>query len=219
MVGNIFDNIKEPWWLGDRPIPGPCLLPVPLWLSGVCNDCMIIYHRQSNNHVLVFFLRQDCTPVHQALLMCTFLPQTNKHVAIFLRRGCTRAQPTLQLRWFWALEKFISLLAIFCENQLCTFMILANTIDTSCNCMLFRHNILSPGMSSEAWWPLRSWSTSPVGLSGPAWSLLGGRRRWVSTPSNWKISILRGRGYAVKQKQWIQSIRVKTTLSDWQWQE
>ena len=174
MVGNIFDNIKEPWWLGDRPIPGPRLLPVPLWLSGVCNDCMIIYHRQTNNHVLVFFLGKT-------VLLCSKLNwcvQTNNHVAmIFLRRGCTRAQPTLQLRWFWALEKFISLLAIFCENQLCTFMILANTIDTSCNCMLFRHNILSPGMCSEAWWRLRSWSTSPVGLSGPAWSLLGGRRR------------------------------------------
>ena len=203
MVGNIFDNIKEPWWLGDRPIPRPCLLSVPLWLSGVCNDCMIIYHRQSNNHVLVFFLGKTvllCSKLNWCVLL--FHKQTNKHVAIFLRRGCTRAQPTLQLRWFWALEKFISLLAIFCENQLCTFMILANTIDTSCNCMLFRHNILSPGMCSEAWWPLRSWSTSPVGRSGPAWSLLGGRRRWVSTPSNTfklKNLYIRKRGYSVSQ--------------------
>ena len=179
MVGNIFDNIKEPWWLGDRPIPRPCLLPVPLWLSGVCNDCMIIYHRQSNNHVLVFFLRQDCTPVQQAQLMCTFVPQTNKQTCCDFSKArlysCAANSPTPVV--LSSGEVYQPAGYFLWESIVCTFMILANTIDTSCNCMLFRHNILSPGMCSEAWWPLRSWSTSPVGRSGPAWSLLGGRRR------------------------------------------
>lgn len=164
------------------------------WLSITDNLIIMFWYFFLGKTVLL------CSKLNWCVLW--FHKETNKHVAIFLRRGCTRAQPTLQLRWFWALEKFISLLAIFCENQLCTFMILANTIDTSCNCMLFRHNILSPGMCSEAWWPLRSWSTSPVGLSGPAWSLLGGRRRWVSTPSNTfklKNLYIRKRGYSVSQ--------------------
>ena len=203
MVGNIFDNIKEPWWLGDRPIPRPCLLPVPLWLSGVCNDCMIIYHRQSNDHVLVIFLRQDCTPVQQAQLMCTFVPQTNKQTCCDFSKArlysCAANSPT---------PVVLSSGEVY---QPAGYFLWESIVYIHDSCKHYWHwlqlhvsltQILSPGMCSGAWWRLRSWSTSPVGLSGPAWSLLGGRRRWVSTPSNTfklKNLYIRKRGYSVSQ--------------------
>ena len=54
------------------------------------SDCqvfaMIAWLSITGNLIIMFcfFLRQDCTPVQQAQLMCTFVPQTNKQT-IMLR--------------------------------------------------------------------------------------------------------------------------------------